>query len=237
MYYAHYLSFYLAIKPLIFLLLLAGTLGYPIGLKSAHRSVQDVRSLELQLLNMGREILSFMDDAKNDSNNSLCGNFIRPFFVFYEYEFMPFIEEHKANQFNNVTQEQVDALKGQFNLAQHTWNSCVSHSKEVSDPLQLAERVSEDNIDFFVDTLKEHGVEGEALVILEDIFYLQQDILSSGDIRCQRSIHESYTNLMERYNLKPILIISREERNSFIEERARADFNMAKTAWENCTSG
>ncbi len=231
MYCAHYPLTHLMIKPLLSLLLVV-ILGYPIGLKSAHGSRQNIR--ELQLLDIERETLSIVDSDNN--NNSFCDRYREPFFIFYSYVLMPFMEEHRASQFNNVTQEHIDSLKAQLGLAQHSWSSCISHSEEISDPSQLAYRIYEDNFDFLIGTLREHGIEGEALDTLKDIFELRRDILSSDDIRCQRSINESYISITARYNLGSILRINREERASIITERGRTDFNMAKTEWENCTN-
>ena len=219
----------LVIKVLLFLSLVT---AYPINSQSALG--QDIRSLVIQLSDIGSDALLFREDVTRGDSNSSCNGFLQLFFIFYNDIFIEFMREHRVNRFRNITSEHIDSLRAQFDLIRQTWNSCVLHSKEISDPSQLAYRISEDNINFAVNRLREHGITEEALDVLKQIFELQQIILSSDNVRCQQEVNESYTDMAGRYNLISILLINRGQRSRVIEERARAEFDAVKAGWEAC---
>ena len=224
-------------RSIIKVLLLIVVLGYSIDSKSAYRLAQDKRSLVIQLSDIGSDAVLFMEAVRNTNDNSgVCNRFLQPFFIFYNRRFIPFMQEHRMNRFNNLTQEYVDALKSQFDFTQYVWNNCVSHSKEISDPSQLDHQISEDNINFVINRLREHGITEEALDVLRQIFDFQQALLSSDNVECQDMVHRSYTDMMRRYNLVSILLINRGQRSQVIEERARLEFNAVKTEWDICTN-
>ena len=221
------------IKILLFSLLV---IVYPIDSQSTYRLGQNTRSLVIQLSDIQSDALLFREDANNNSNSFCRENFLEPFSIFYDNIFIPFMNEHRVSRFRNLTEEHIDSLKAQFHLTQNTWNSCISHSEEILDLPDLAYQISQDNINFALNRLREHGITGPVLDTLKDIFEFQTVFLLSGNMNCQQATYESYANIAATYNLRSILLINREERVRAIEGSARADFDTVKAEWEACTN-
>ena len=214
-------------------LLLASILGYPTNAKSMVQPTQNTEDLRFHVEELENDILSFAEEIENN-NNYTCNIYTQPFSMFYNNDFTPFKDEHQTNQFGDITQQDIDALRALFDLYQYIWLSCLSNSDTISDQQELHFKISEDSRNFTIGILRSHGVTETDLQTMYEIYRFQQTINRSDNMICRQSIHFSFLHLIGRYSLKSMLLMNREERNSMLEERAQSDLDTIKAEWRYC---